>query len=122
MKRLVLALLALLVFAVGASAQAVTNPGHIEYTPSADHAMLTKYVVGYFLSGATDPVQEADLAIVAPVGGVVTQVINSTPLPFGTYTAKLKSVAGAAVGEWSLPSNEFVRAPVAPPTALTVKK
>jgi len=25
-------------------------------------------------------------------------------------------------GDWSLPSNEFIRAPVAPPTALTIKK
>jgi len=121
MQRLVLALIVLLACAVSASAQ-VVNPGHVEYTPSADHAMLTKYVIGYFLAGATDPVQEADLAIVAPEGGVVTQVINSTPLPYGTYTAKLKSVAGAVAGDWSLPSNEFIRAPVAPPTALTIKK
>ena len=122
MKRLVLVLVALLAFAVSVSAQTVVNPGHVEYTASPDHATLTKYVIGYFLPGATNPVQEADLAIIAPVGGVVAQVINSTPLTFGTYSAKLKSVAGAVVGEWSLPSNDFLRAPLPPTTAPIVKK
>lgn len=122
MKRVILVLVSLLVFAVSASAQAVINPAHVEYTPSADHATLTKYVIGYFLSGATDPVQSQDLAVVAPVAGVITQVINSTPLTFGTYTAKLKSVAGAIEGEWSLPSNGFTRAPLPPTTAPIVKK
>ena len=123
MKRLVLVLVALLAFAVSVSAQAVINPGHVEYTASADHATLTKYVIGYFLPGATDPVQTADLAIVAPVGGIISQVINSTPLTFGTgYTAKLQSWAGAVGGEWSLASNAFTRAPLPPTTAPIVKK
>jgi hypothetical protein len=121
MQRIALVFVCLFAFAVAASAQAVINPGHVEYTASADHAALTKYVIGYFLPGATNPVQEADLAIVAPVGGIVTQVINATPLTFGTYTAKLKAVAGAVVGEWSLPSNDFVRAPL-PPAAPAVRK
>lgn len=122
MNRIVLVLVALLAFATCASAQVVTNPGHIEYTPSADHATLTKYVVGYFLAGATDPVQSADLAIVAPVGGIITQPINSVPLTFGTYTAKLQSWAGGVGGEWSLPSNTFTRSPLPPTTAPTVRK
>ena len=123
MKRIVLVLVALLAFAVSASAQAVINPGHVEYVPSSDHAVLTKYVIGYFLPGATDPVQTADLAVVAPVAGVITQVINSTPLTFGTgYTAKLQSWAGGTGGEWSLPSNAFTRAPLPPTTAPIVKK
>lgn len=125
MKKILFVALAfvLLGFAASASAQTVINPGHVEYTVSPDHATLTKYTLGFFLPGATDPVQSQDLAIVAPDGtGKVTQAINAVPLTFGTgYTAKLKAVAGAVSGEWSEASNPFSRAPL-PPTVPAVKK
>lgn len=112
----------LLMFAPArAAAQSVTNPTKVEYTVSADHATLTKYTIGYFLPGATDPVQTADLAIVAPTAGVVVQAINATPLGYGTYIAKMQSVAGAVAGEWSAASNEFSRAPLPPPAPLVKK-
>lgn len=121
MKHLLCACLLLLVASV-ASAQTVTNPGHIEYTVSPDHATLTKYVIGYFLPGATDPVQTADLPLVTPdVQQKVTQPMNATPLGYGTYIAKIRAVAGAVQGEWSVASNAFDRAPF-PPSAPTVKK
>lgn len=126
MKRLAIVFLAfvLLGFAASASAQTVINPGHVEYTVSPDHATLTKYTLGFFLPGATDPVQSQDLAIVAPDGtGKVTQAINAVPLTFGVgYTAKLKAVAGAVSGEWSAASNAFDRAPLPPTAAPVVKK
>jgi hypothetical protein len=126
MKRIAIVLLAsiacLLAFAAIGSAQVVTNPTKIEYTVSPDHATLTKYIVGYFLPGATDPVQVADLAIATPIAGVVTQTINATPLGYGTYIAKLKSVAGAVSSDWSLPSNDFTRTPLPPALPPIVKK
>lgn len=125
MKRtaIVFLVFALLGFAATATAQTVPNPGHIEYVVSPDHATLTKYVVGYFLPGATDPVQTADLPISAPdSAGKVTQPINATPLGYGTYQAKMRSVAGTMASEWSLPSNDFTRVPLPPALAPVVKK
>jgi hypothetical protein len=126
MKKLILVLLvfALLGFAAAvASAQTMPNPTKIEYTVSADHGTLTKYVIGYFLPGATDPVQTADLPIVPPdAAQKVEQPINATPLGYGAYTAKMKSVAGAVEGAWSAASNEFSRVPLPPPTAPIVKQ
>ena len=107
MKRIVVVALtffALGLLATAASAQVVTNPTKVEYTVSPDHAGLTKYIIGYFLPGATDPMQVADLPIVTPIAGKVEQPINATPLGWGTYIAKLKSVAGAVSSDWSLPS------------------
>ena len=124
MKRILIVFLAfaLIGLASTAFAQTVINPGQIEYTVSADHGSLTKYILGFFLPGATDPVQSQDLPIVTPdAQQKVTQPINATPLTFGSYTGKLKSVSGAVEGEWSTASNSFLRAPL-PPSAPTVKK
>jgi len=105
-----------------ASAQTLTNPTKVEYVVSADHATLTKYVIGYFLPGATDPVQTADLVVAAPdAQQKVEQPINAVPLGYATYVAKIKAVAGAVSGEWSLASNEFSRVPF-PTGAPVVKK
>ena len=105
-----------------ASAQVLTNPTKVEYVISADHATLTKYTIGFFLPGATDPVQSADLVIAAPdAQQKVEQPINAVPLGYATYTAKIKAVAGAVSGEWSLASNEFSRVPF-PPNSPVVKK
>jgi len=105
-----------------ASAQVLTNPTKVEYVISADHATLTKYTIGFFLPGATDPVQSADLAVMAPDGmQKVEQAINSVPLGYATYTAKIRAVAGAVSGDWSVASNEFSRVPF-PTGAPVVKK
>ena len=102
--------------------QGVINPTKAEYTVSADHAQVTKYVIGYFIGNAASPVQSADLPVMAPdAQQKVVQPINAIPLGFGVYTAKLKAVVGTVEGEWSEASNEFMRAPF-PPTAPTVKK
>ncbi len=123
MKSILLTILLVLAVAVSASAQSITNPTKVEYEPSADHAQMTKYVVGFFLVGATNPVQVVDLPIVAPDPGTgkITQTMPFASLTFGTYVAKLKSVAGSVEGEWSEPSNEGVRAPL-PANAPIVKK
>ena len=98
------------------------NPTKVEFTASTDHALLTKYTIGYFLPGATDPVQTADLALGVPdAQQKVTEPINAMPLGFGAYTARLKAVAGAVSSEWSTASNEFTRAPFPPGVVRVVK-
>jgi hypothetical protein len=122
MKRLILACVFLLL-ALPLSAQtAVTNPGHVEFTASVDHALIDKYVIGWFAQGATDPIQETDLGKPTPDGAnLVSTTINIHPLGFGIYTAKVKAVVGAVSSEWSVPSNEAVRGPF-PPASPSLKK
>lgn len=115
MARLPLFVLLALLLAAPAGAQVVPNPTKVEYTPSADHALLTKYVLGYFLPTALEPFQSNDLPIVAPDGtsGKITQPLpNLQAVPIGSRcVGKLKAVAGVAESDWSLASNEFTRTP-----------
>jgi hypothetical protein len=123
MRRLFFLLLPCLLLALPVGAQTVTNPTGVTFTASVDHATLTKYVIGYFLSGATNPLQEADLPLGTPdAQQIVTASINARPLGYGTYTAKVRAVAGAMTSDWSLPSNDFTRTPLPPAGAPVVKK
>jgi hypothetical protein len=116
MKRLVL--VAVLVLMAGAAqAQTVLNPRSVEFDPSFDHAVVTSYVIGYFLPGATEPVQTADLGKpeADPATGKCTVQINTQPLGFATgYVARVRAVAGDVIGEWSDLSNPFNRVPGKP--------
>jgi hypothetical protein len=120
---LVFALAAVPVFAQQPGpGEIIKNPGRVEYDPSVDHAQLTKYVLGFFLVGATSPVQTADLPVVAPgPDGKVLQAMPFASLGFGRYYVQIKPVAGPIEGEWSTPSNEGVRGPL-PASGLAVKK
>jgi len=102
--------------------QTLKNPSAGECTASADHAQITKYVIGYFLPGAADPVQTADVGKPTPdAQNVLRFTINVMPLTFGAaYVAKMKAVAGTAESVWSEPSNPFDRAP-GPPSKPVVK-
>lgn len=121
MKRTLVVLLFALV-ALPATAQTLKNPSTAEFTASVDHAQLTKYVIGFFLPGAVDPVQTADLGKPTPdATQKITVTINVMPLTFGAnYTAKVKAVAGTAESIWSEASNPFDRAP-GPPSKPAVK-
>ena len=93
------------------------NPRTIEFTPSPDHAAATSYTVGYFLPGATDPVQTASIGKPTPnASNVCSATINVMPLTFGIdYIAKLKTIISAGVeSAWSEPSNPFDRVPGPP--------
>jgi hypothetical protein len=111
-----LVLLALLVCAVPASAQTLVNPSTLIFTVSPDHAQVTRYVVGYFLPGATAPVTQNDL----PPGTPNAQQEVSNPIllagmPFASgIFAKVKAVAGTMESPWSEASNAFDRAPLPP--------
>jgi hypothetical protein len=118
-----LACLVVLMLAPVASAQALRNPTGAEFTASPDHLQITRYTIGFFAPGATDPVQEVDVAPTCSGTPVVcTATINTMPLTFGpAYVAKVRAYAGAMASDWSAASNPFDRVP-GPPGATTVKK
>jgi hypothetical protein len=123
MKPWIIVALALGLFvAAPATAQVPKNPSVATFTASADHASITKYVIGYFLPGASDPVTTADLGKPTPDASLVcTVTLNVMPLTFAAnYTAKVKAVAGTAESVWSEPSNPFDRVP-GPPSKPVVK-
>jgi len=120
MKRLCL-VLACLALASWASAQTVTNPTKAEFTASVDHASITLYEIAWF-NGATQVGTVVDIGKPVPDANQVCLVtINTQPLAFATYTAKVRAKAGTVYSEWSAASNFFDRVP-GPPGGPTVKK
>ena len=111
----------LCVAAVAVEAQTVRNPTQVVWTPSADHASVTSYQMGFFLAGATDPVQSADLG--KPTPNAQNECVATLPsYPIGTtYMAKLRAFAGAVSSDWSAESNPFYRAPAPIPAAPVVR-
>ena len=113
-----LACVALFVLCAGptawASAQVLTNPSRVEFT-CPDHALDDGHEIGFFLAGATEPVQTALLGDPPEVAGLVTAPIDVRPLPVGSYTAQVRANAGVEVSAWSEPSNPFGRGLAAPP-------
>lgn len=100
----------------------VQNPTKAEFTPSADHATIDYYQIGYFLAGAAEPVTVTDLGKPAPDASNVCRVdLNTQPLTFGGYIAKVRARAGGVWSDWSDPSNPFERIP-GPPGGPVVKK
>jgi hypothetical protein len=116
MKKSICSAIGMLLVASTVFAQVIKNPSNAEFTASVDHAQLTKYIIGFFLAGAVDPVQTADLGKPTPdVSNVIKVSINVMPLTFGAaYTAKVKAIAGTAESVWSDASNPFDRAPGQP--------
>jgi len=109
--------------AVALAQPPLKNPGHAEFTASEDHAAIDKYVLGYFVAGATAPLMEVDLAKPTPdAQQLVSVVISARPLGFGTYVARVKAVAGSLSSEWTEASNAFERVPFPPPGSPAVKK
>lgn len=108
----------------------IKNPRQLAFTASTDHDQVTAYSVGFFLPGALDPVQTADLGKPTPdiekdcpsPSPCIMVTINTRPLAFGSgYVAKVKAFIGTALAsEWSLPSETFDRVP-GPPSKLTVR-
>ena len=117
MKRLLLTALifALLGVASSAVAQTIRNPSGATFTPSADHATITSYEIGWFLTGAVEPVSTVDIGKPAPDGTNTCAIaINVMPLAFNEYTAKIRAKAGTVYSDWSDPSNGFQRVPGRP--------
>jgi len=118
MKRLlIVALVVAGVLAAGpVAAQTIRNPSVATFTASPDHAQIDSYQIGFFLPGAADPVQTANLGKPTPdAAQTCTVTLNTQPLTFGAaYTAKVKAVAGAVASDWSEASNPFDRVPGKP--------
>lgn len=124
MKRYWLIGLFALAFATPAAAQSapIQNPGTVIFTPSPDHATITSYKVELVNSSGTviqtlDIGKPAPCTASCPVGVAVGEAfaaINVQPITFGSYTAVMRSVAGAVVGPPSPASDIWERAPGAP--------
>jgi len=127
---LVVSVLGVLMPVVGQAQTPVVNPLTVTFTASADHAatlpdgtaMVTRYEIRHFLTGATSPVQVGNLAKPAPVSGVITASITGSlaSLPFSptqVYTAKIAAIGPTGEGV-SAASNPFiiVSSPAAPGT------
>jgi hypothetical protein len=112
----------ILAFASAAVGQTITNPSVATFTASVDHAQVTSYTIGYFLPGATAPLQTADLGKPTPEATQTCMVtLNTMPLTFGAaYVAKVKALAGTVASDWSTASNPFDRVP-GPPSKPVVK-
>ena len=109
------------VMVLPSAAQTVNNPTQVQWNPSADHSAVTSYEVAYFIGGAAAPVSPpVDLGKPTPdAQNVCTANINTQPLGFNTYTAKMRAkvVVDAATtlySDWSDPSNPFQRVPGKP--------
>jgi len=126
MKRIVLVLVALLAFAVSASAQTITNPRTVEFVVTAtSHAVTTSYELRHFLVGAASPVQVQNLALPTPdATGKIVASITALPISLtNVYIAKVAAVgtAGEAVSAASAETYSFV-AVLGAPTSVSVKK
>ena len=88
----------------GFGAQAVpTNPSEVAFA-SPDHAIITDYEIGFFLTGAAQPVQANKQAKPGlSTDGDVHLTFNSRPLGLGIYELKVRAYAGTEVGTWSGP-------------------
>lgn len=121
-----LPLVLLAVWPVVAGAQTVTNPTVVEFTPSADHAvvmadgrpMVTEYKFELWAAGATAPMQSSSLGKPTPQsdGKIRHAPAVLLALPVNqTFTATVAAVGPTGEAR-SAPSNPFERraAPAAP--------
>lgn len=98
-----------------ASAQ-VVNPRTVQFDHELEsYNLTTTYKLGYFLSGATDPVQEVNIPRTAVVGG--GPYTTNFPRPIlGNFVAKMRACGGIPeiCSPWSNESNSFIISPLAP--------
>lgn len=119
-RTLMLAMMALfLVMGVASrsEAQFVSNPSLVQFTPSPDHDQVSRYEMGFFTIGGTEPVQVIDLGKPSPVGGTATVSLPSRPVAIGVkYVGKARAFGAIPelVSPWSDPSNEFGYSPSQP--------
>jgi hypothetical protein len=102
------------------SAQTVTNPRVIEFSPSAEHNAIlpdgsptvSRYDLGFYYKGASQPFQTNSLGKPAPTSSGrisldLTRTLTSWPLPGGMlYEARVSAVGPGGSGV-SAPSNTF---------------
>ena len=95
-------------------AVATTFPQTLTFTASADHALVSSYLLNIFAAGANPatatPVKALNLSKPAVVGGQITAAIGTTiqSLASGSYFATVTAVSSAGSTR-SAPSNTFSR-------------
>lgn len=114
MKQVIVALtFGIVVSVVGAlyaQVPAVKNPTKLSFS-SPDHALATGYEVD-ILNGAT-LVQTVVTDKGTLAAGVTTLTLNVQPIAFGSYTFKVRAVAGTVKGDTSVASDPWERTPLA---------
>jgi hypothetical protein len=93
----------------------VVNPNWVEFDVPSDHSAIARYDLGWFLPGASDPVQTADIGTGTPVG-VRLKLALPQSYPVGkVYVAKVRGITVdgtvTLAGEWSAISNPFGKGP-----------
>lgn len=115
----ILALVCLTLAPADAAAQnppgLVIDPNWVEFDPGTDHASIHHYELGWFLLGATDPVQSADIGTAAAVLGKVKLALPQS-YPVGkVYVARVRGVTldgtVTLTAQWSDISNPFGKGP-----------
>lgn len=115
MKRILCIFGSLFMLTAAAVAQTpVKNPTTAVITVSPDHGQVTKYQLGWFITGATDPVQVADVGTGTPVNNEISKPLPSYPIGV-TYTARARAYVNDIASDWSPASNPFYRTPSPPP-------
>lgn len=118
MKQFVMAFLTVLCFAGAASAQvpAVKNPTAVTFD-SVDHANLTGYEVDIIRVADAVVIQTINVAKAATTvltGGRIKIDLNVQPISFGSYTLKIRSIAGVIESPDSPASDQWERSPGSP--------
>lgn len=117
MKRVVMAVIAAVVFAATAEAQSV-NPSKFAWEHDAEsRSVTTHYEIGYFLAGASTPVQSIEVPVgsTTSVSGQTYETLVPRPV-LGVFSARAKA-CGTAVGgsvvcsEWSNSTDPFALSP-----------
>jgi hypothetical protein len=113
---------ALLVLLAAPAFGQTVNPRFVEFQ-SADHSIVTRYEIGYFLVGATSPVTTVSLPQAEWASQPDAYWRHALPRPvLGNYVAKAQAWApippaagGGEIGSgWSDPTGPFSLSPLAP--------
>lgn len=119
MKRIVFALILVLLTATAAQAQDpvpdVKNPSAVEFTPSPDHALVDSYELDILRPDGT-VLQTINIGKPSPdATNTCRAPINVQPVAFGVgYRTRLRARAGTAFSDYTLSLNAFERAPGGP--------
>lgn len=90
------------------------NPTRVIFSCADNHDQHTSHEVDILRVDGT-VLQTVILGTAPPdASGDVTLTINVQPIAFGTYTVRVRAVAGGVKGADSLPSNVWDRVPGAP--------
>lgn len=106
-------------------AQAIANPSTVTFTPSADHALVSAYELGYFAVGATDPVSSVPRTLAQLTADGANFSFPFPRLLFGTFEVKLRACApahggGTACSAWAVADRQAAVSPFGA-TAVTLR-